>query len=160
MRASYAVLVTALLTLGVTLAASCNDTTGPATGAVEVTVATTGVDFDTDGYMVAVAGVTRSVPVNGTVTLFALPAGNFILQLGGVDPNCSVAPNVITVTVRPRLVTRLTLSVTCISRVGRIRVTTATTGTEVDPDGYRVRVDDGPDRVIGASSTVIIDDVL
>ncbi len=160
MGVSYPALVTALLTLGVTLAASCGDPTGPATGAIEVTVATTGVDFDTDGYTVAIAGAARSVPVNGTVTVFALPVGNFFVYLGGVDPNCSVAPNFTTVTVTPRLVTTVTFSVTCISRVGRIRVTTATTGSEVDPDGYRVRVDDGPDRVIGASSTVIIDDVL
>jgi WD40 repeat protein len=149
----------ALLTLTATLGAGCNDTTGPVGGEIRVTVTTTGVDFDPDGYVVVVAGAARSVPVNGTATIVVVSTGRFFAQLDGVDPNCSVARNSIPVTIRAGLSTPVAFSVTCISRVGRVRVTTATTGTEVDADGYGVRVDGGPERVIGASSAVIIDDV-
>jgi hypothetical protein len=39
---------------------------------------------------------------------------------------------------------------------GSIRVTTATTGSDLDPDGYFVRVDGGPDQLIGTNATITI----
>jgi hypothetical protein len=39
---------------------------------------------------------------------------------------------------------------------GSIQVTTATTGSYLDPDGYFVRVDGGPDQPIGTNATITI----
>ena len=39
---------------------------------------------------------------------------------------------------------------------GNIQVTTATTGSFLDPDGYSVRVDGGPDQLIGTNATIAI----
>jgi hypothetical protein len=39
---------------------------------------------------------------------------------------------------------------------GSIRVTTATTGSDLDPDGYFVRLDSGPDQLIGTNATITI----
>lgn len=63
---------------------------------VEVTIETTGVDLDPDGYGIlndewdydTGDGVTVPAPVNGTVTLF-LRAGDHALSLVGVASNCS-----------------------------------------------------------------------
>jgi hypothetical protein len=42
---------------------------------------------------------------------------------------------------------------------GSIQVTTATTGFDVDVDGYFVRVDGGPDQPIGTNATITMTDV-
>jgi hypothetical protein len=85
--------VASVLTLGCGLSGS----TAPRTGAIDVTVATTSADADVDpdGYMLSVdAGPRRTVGVNATVTIDALPAGNHLVQLDGMASNCSVnGPN-------------------------------------------------------------------
>lgn len=39
---------------------------------------------------------------------------------------------------------------------GSIQVTTVTTGSHLDPDGYFVRVDGGPDQLVGTNATITI----
>src|SRR5256885_1733212 len=69
-------------------------------GDVQVTTATTGVDLDPDGYTATLEAVTQvgpallsstPSPINGTVTISHLRAGNYYrLTLGGLASNCSV----------------------------------------------------------------------
>ena len=63
----------------------------PTTGAVTVTTTSTGVSVDFDGYTVVVAGVSRTVPANGTTTYGGLTAGSYPVALGDVAANCIVA---------------------------------------------------------------------
>ncbi|HET6703002.1 MAG TPA: hypothetical protein VFH14_14410 [Gemmatimonadaceae bacterium] len=62
-------------------------------GALRVIAATSGTDFDLNGYSVAI-GTARfdtaaALPVNDTVTV-ALPPGDFTVVLGGLTTNCQV----------------------------------------------------------------------
>ena len=47
--------------------------------------------------------------------------------------------------------------VTCAATMGSIQVTTVTTGSSLDPDGYTMSVDGGPFQVVGLNATLILD---
>src|SRR6266581_1206173 len=114
------------------------------TGVIKVTAATSGVDFDPDGYTVQVdAGQPRSLPVNGSAIFEGLGAGNQSVTLAGAATNCTAAgdnPRTVSVTTGglTRDTSRTTFEVTCLSTVGSIRVATATSGADLDPNGYTV----------------------
>src|SRR6266571_1927388 len=118
------------------------------TGVIKVTAATSGVDFDPDGYTVQVdAGQPRSLPVNGSAIFEGLGAGNHSVTLAGAATNCTAAgdnPRTVSVTTGglTRDTSRTTFEVTCLSTVGSIRVATATSGADLDPNGYTVLVDE------------------
>jgi hypothetical protein len=61
------------------------------TRSVTVTVATTGVSLDRDGYVVSVYNAGGPIAVNGTVTFSGVVAGSRFVTLSGVAPNCRVA---------------------------------------------------------------------
>jgi hypothetical protein len=61
-----------------------------ATGAIQVTVVTTGVDLDPNGYMVFAADRQLSAPINGVRTFDLVPAGSHTVRLGELAPNCRV----------------------------------------------------------------------
>ena len=93
MRAPFTGLVTPLFALAAILSFGCNDILGPSVGALDVTVSTTGVDVDTDGYIVTVAGTVRQVANNASVVFTGIPPGEYPVVVDGVDPNCSVTGN-------------------------------------------------------------------
>src|SRR5437870_11543953 len=79
----------AVFVLAWLLAAGCSDSTGPKTGAVQVSVTTTGVELDTNGYSVAIdGGVGHAIPVNGTMTFAGLSSGSHGVLLAGLASNC------------------------------------------------------------------------
>jgi Tol biopolymer transport system component len=131
-----------------------------ATGIVEVKSATTGLDLDPDGYTVQLDGGTpQAVGPSGTVRFIGVSGGDHQLSLGGVAGNCPVAgsnPRTVTVTtgVARRDTARTTFSVTCGAATGRIEVTAATTGLDLDPDGYTVQVDGGSPQPLAVNGTV------
>lgn len=130
----------AILTLG------CHDSTAPpdpATGAIEISVSTSGVviDFDSDGYFIKVdAGPARTVGVNTSATFTDLPSGSHLVRLDGVAPNCVVdGANPRTVEVAFGATAEVTFAVRC-GPEGRLQVTTATTGVDLDLNGYSVNL--------------------
>jgi WD40 repeat protein len=132
-------------TVGLAFAVSC-----PSPGAVAVSVATTGVELDQDGYWVAaerpgfVGGA--AAPVNGTVVLPGLAPGNYVVTLSGAATNCAVATaNPDTVTVVGGDTVAIAFAVICVVTSGTLLITTETTGSPADPDGYRVVVDESCD---------------
>jgi hypothetical protein len=85
------VTVTAGQTTPVAFAVSCT-ATGPTTGQVRITAATTGSSRDADGYSVSVdGGATQSLDINGSRTINGLSAGSHSVTLSGVAANCTVA---------------------------------------------------------------------
>ena len=126
-----------------------------ATGVIEVTAATSGIDLDGDGYMVQVdSDTSRPLPINGTVRFPGVPGGTHTVTLSGAAVNCSVADaNPRTVIVKTGAATRDTartaFTVSCGSRNGTLRITTVTSGVELDPDGYTVVVDEECDTYYG-----------
>lgn len=127
------------------LCAGCN-LDGPSTGEVRITVTTIGAaaDRDPDGYTLRdEEGNTYPLPSNGFVRIPDVPKGTHVYTLEGLASNCTVAGgNSIALEVRGdlSLPTTITVSVTCASRTGTVVVTTVTTGSDLDPDGYLVNI--------------------
>jgi hypothetical protein len=77
--------------VSVAFSIACGDALPPGDGELEVTVQTGGSSVDQDGYGVALYHVTGpAIPINGTVTIGNLPAGDQAVGLVGVAPNCAV----------------------------------------------------------------------
>jgi len=140
-----------VITAGVVSLVIFNTTCVAATGVIEVATATTGIDLDPDGYQVLLdSGSTLALPGNGIVRFTAVSPGPHRVTLSGAAANCAVgAENPRTVTVASggttRDTARTTFNVSCVSRNGTLRITTATSGVELDPDGYTVVVDESCD---------------
>jgi Tol biopolymer transport system component len=137
-----------VVTAGVVSLVIFNTTCVAATGVIEVATATTGIDLDPDGYQVLLdSGSTLALPGNGIVRFTAVSPGPHRVTLSGAAANCAVgAENPRTVTVASggatRDTARTTFNVSCVSRNGTLRITTATSGVDLDPDGYTVVVDE------------------
>ena len=157
MRNGLRALLTSLLALGapmlLSVACSGEDTTGPEnqTGAVQVTATTSGVDLDPDGYMVALdGGSDRALARDGSTTFSSVAAGQHQVTLTGMAGNCSVTgANPVTASVSSGNTAQVTFEVVCEAPTGFVQVSTATTGDDLDPDGYTVTLDGGSDRSIG-----------
>lgn len=149
-----------LLTL--TLAACGSDPISPGQGTVQVTVTTTGVDPDANGYQISVDGATAvTVPSNGTQALANVPVGTRSLTVSGIASNCTLAgANPRSVTVSRGQTSNVTLSVTCTQIVGRIRVLTVTTGTLIDPNGFQVRAGTGASAAVPANGETILSNIV
>jgi len=92
-------------------------------GVARVTVATTGVDVDLDGYRAYVDGSwdgSQGVGINGTVLLTRIRPGTRSIQLGQVASNCAVTgTNPVAITVAGGDTIPVTFNVTC-ARTQRI----------------------------------------
>ena len=112
-------------------------------GAIEVRAVTTGQEPDPDGYHLIVDdALDFPLNANGSARIGHLDPGLHLLRLEGLESNCQIAgSNPRSVNVPLAGLAAVTFSVTCVQFTGSIRVTTATTGTELDPDGYVVVVD-------------------
>ena len=116
------------------------------TGVIGVTAVVTGGSTDHDGFTVAVGtSAAQSLAAGATRYITGRPAGAQSVVLGSIAPNCTVtAPNPRNVTVvvggLTRDTVRTTFNITCVEMPSDVRVTTATTGTVLDPDGYTITV--------------------
>jgi len=114
-------------------------------GELFVSTNTTGVDVGS-GYTVTVdGGASQTIAANGNVTFTQLYATAHSVVLSGVPGNCTVSgPNAQQVNVSAGQTAAITFSGSCTpigSGSGALTVTTSTTGSNVDPDGYTVTVD-------------------
>src|SRR5256712_873402 len=125
------------------------------TGDLGVTTATTGSDPDPDGYTVIVDGTSNQpIGINGSVTFSGVSAGSHTVALSGVAPNCSVSGGASrTVTVPSGGAVTLAYSVSCTTPPGDLRVTTSTSGSSLDPDGYTVTVDGTTSQPIATNNS-------
>ena len=155
-------------TVRVTIAIQCPRTTGD----VAVSVATTGFDFDADGYIVAVDGIPRGLvaaSASAQFTAHALTPTNHVVSLTDVASNCTVAANNQSVSVTAGVTANVSFAVSC-AKVAAIRFSGAMTGVDRDPDGFVLSVDGAagtpgliagstPVRVASGSHTWAISDV-
>ncbi|HET7295530.1 MAG TPA: hypothetical protein VFI66_00215, partial [Gemmatimonadales bacterium] len=145
-------------TVRVTFSVSCA-ATGPQTGDLTVTTGTSGSNVDPDGYSVTVdAAQSRAIAANGSVTFSGLPAGNHSVVLSGVAGNCTVSGGTSrTASVPAGGTVTVGYSVTCAATpppTGDLTVTSSTSGSNLDPDGYTVSVDGGQGRAIPSNGSV------
>lgn len=137
------------LALGQVAAVDFDLSCSAVTGMIEVNAATSGLDLDPNGYTVEVDGGSPQVlPINGTVRFPGLAAGDHSVTFGGAAGNCAVGganPRTLPVTTggAARDTARTTFDVSCVATTGIIEVTAATSGVELDPNGYTVKVDSG-----------------
>ena len=126
------------------------------TGNLVVTTQTTGSD-QPSGYTITVDG-TQSQPIaaSGSVTFAGLSAGSHSVAIGPPVPNCALVntSNPQTVTVPAGGTATATFTVDCQPNRGTLTVTTSTSGSDLDPDGYTVRVDLGDPRAIPIDGSV------
>jgi len=128
------------------------------TGAIEVTSSTTGGAPDPDGYTVSSdAGAGQPIGINASLTLSDVLPGQHTVELSGLAPNCTVSgPNPDAVTVVANATAQSSFTVTCVS--GSIEISTATSGTALDPDGYAVSLDGAPEQPIGINASLTLTD--
>lgn len=129
----------------------------PTTGSIAVSVATTGVDLDSDGYVVKVDGVSKGpITPNGSRTVVDVAAGARTVTIEGISVNCAAASPSRSVTVTAGAATNAAFSVSCAANVGTVMITTSTTGLVLDPDGYQVALNGGGATAIGINATTTV----
>jgi len=154
-------------TVCVVIVTACHDRSEPAappaTGEIRISVSMTGADLPAT-YSVIVGGRSVSGSASLGATIPGLRPGTYSVMLT-VQRNCQVVgDNPRPVTVVAGQTTEFEFSISCVATTGTLRVTTVTTGVDLDPDGYQLRIEgynlDGSrylkDRATGANETQII----
>jgi hypothetical protein len=134
------------------------------TGRLQVTSATSGPSADPDGYVITLDGTDRgTLGGSGAVTIEGLAAGDHVIGLSGVAGNCEVqAENPRSVTVTAGASATVAFAITCAAPppvTGTLRITTSTTGADLDADGYAVALDGGTSQPIGTTATATLANV-
>jgi TolB protein len=146
-------------TTRVSFAVTCNATTGSLT----ITSATSGPSPDPDGYTISIDGENRgALGVNAAVTVSGLVPGSHLVGLSGLAANCQIlGDNLQPVTITAGANTTVTFTIVCATPpgAGSLRITTATAGSSLDPDGYTVSVDGATPQSIGINATLTIEDL-
>ena len=157
------ILVASGATASVTFNVVCNEPL-PSTGTIQVNISTTGADPDPDGYLATLdgSGPTLAVPVGGSALFSDVPAGTHSVAITGIAANCSADAASKSATVTAGATATVAFDVTCTAippETGTIRVTTATTGPNPDPDGYQFAIDARSSRSIGVNAGETVNDV-
>jgi probable HAF family extracellular repeat protein len=136
---------------------SCSgDDVGPGTnGSIEIVTATSGTEPDLDGYAVTIdGGPETAVTANGTLRRDNLASGGHSVRLAGVAAHCAVqGENPRTVVVEAGATAHVSFAIACNAGTGSLDVTTITTLTSRDPDGYSLIIDGREQEQIGAIDT-------
>jgi hypothetical protein len=152
--------VTAGETTSVTFEVTCHATTG----SLSVAVTSGGPSADPDGYTLTLdGGAAGALAANGQLSLDGVKEGNHEVGLSGVSGNCSVVgDNPQTVAVLAGESATVSFAVTCVApptNSGTLRVTTATAGSDLDPNGYSFQVDGGAGQPIGVNAAATLPNV-
>ncbi len=149
------------VTAGAVVEAAFAVTCAGATGTIEATAATSGTSPDPDGYALSVDGGTpQPLTPDAPLTIPNLAPGDHAVELTGVAANCTVGDNPRTVAVTADATVPVAFAVTCSTVLGSLQVTTTTSGSSPDPDGYSLSVDGGAPVTVGPSATVPVEGLL
>jgi hypothetical protein len=130
---------------------------GATTGTLQVIASIEGPLLDPDGYTLRLDGGSEApLAVSDTVVFAGIAAGDYVLELVGISPECRVhGSNPRAVKVSAGGAARTIFAVVCGQRgTGRLTVTTFTYG--VRPDSYVVKVTGGPSAAIGPEDRVTL----
>ncbi|MGN6392533.1 MAG: hypothetical protein ACTHM9_09850 [Gemmatimonadales bacterium] len=130
----------------------------PSTGTLEIATATSGPNQDTDGYAFTIDGGTaQPIGVTATVSVAGLVPGSHSIVLQGTAPNCTInGQNPLAASIGAGATARVTFAVTCVAATGALTVTTTTSGSPLDPDGYTLSIDNGTASALGVSASATI----
>jgi hypothetical protein len=145
-------------TAGVAFAITCV-APPPETGTLTVSIATTGTD--PDGYRLVIDDARQPVALNGTVTLNNVATGDHVVRLSGLATGCLPAEaNPRQVAVTAGSTAAVTFTVTCTPPpVGSLQISTATTGSSPDTNGYTFALDGGVAQQIGSNAALTLDSI-
>ncbi len=131
------------------------------TGTLAIRVTTVGTQVDSDGYLVVLSdGQSVAVSVNDLLELANLPLGQWTIEILGLANNCSATGSVTrSVEVTGGVTITVDFTITCVDNTGEVVVTTTTTGEDLDPNGYWVRVVGGVPVPIGIDDQVTLEAV-
>ncbi len=126
-------------------------------GVLKTITATSGANLDPDGYRLVVdGGAGQHLAINDTLDV-GLSVGDHMVELDSVAANCTVAgSNPRTVSVPSQDTATTTFTVSCSSQTGDLHVTTSTSGTNQDPDGYALSVDSGPTQHLAINDSLTL----
>jgi hypothetical protein len=115
---------------------------------------------DPDGYTVRIDdGQSQPLGIGEGLTVPGLPPGVHSVFLGGLASNCSVyGDNPKSVTISAAYTVTAYFVVYCTHPGASVEVTTITTGSLPDPDGYLLNVS-GTTRQIGVNDTVVVENL-
>jgi hypothetical protein len=136
-----------------------DDLTQPGTGTLEITTTTAGPEPDPDGYTFQIDGGPNTPIGSSASTTTDLPEGSHSIRLTGLADNCAVAENPRDVTVVGGQTATATFAVTCTPTNGSLTITTATSGTAPDADGYEVTLDGAGRGALPANGSVTLADI-
>src|SRR5213078_3847276 len=141
---------------GVAVTQTASVTVTASTGNLTVSTSTTGSSLDPDGYTVTVdGGSPQAIGINASVSYTNLSAGSHTVAISGVAGNCSVSGGTSrTVNVPSGGTGSTTFSVSCTTPSGNLTVSTSTTGSSLDPDGYTATVDGATSQAVGINGSV------
>ena len=150
------------VTVGATVEVSFVVTCAGTTGTIQATVATTGTSPDPDGYTLSVDGGTpQPIGPDAPLTIPTVAPGDHAVELAGVAANCTVeGDNPRTVAVVGDATAPVAFAVACSTILGSLQVTTTTSGSSPDPDGYSLSVDGGAPLPVGPNATVPVEGLL
>ncbi|HZN98659.1 MAG TPA: Ig-like domain-containing protein, partial [Gemmatimonadales bacterium] len=137
----------------------------PGTGSIQVVVSTSGPDPDPDGYVATLDGVGPGIPVptTGSATFPGVVVGSHTVALSGLASNCTASgAGSATTNVSSGAASEVSFTVTCTAlppTVGAIRISTSTTGSDLDADGYQFAIDGGAAQSIAANGQVRVNQV-
>ena len=130
-------------------------------GALEVSVVVEGSRPDVDGYVASLVGredPARVDPAGGTVRFSNLSPGSHSIRLDDLAPNCFVkGANPRRVNLHPNQTFTVQFLVRCPGS-GQLLITTTSQGVDLDPDGYRLIMEDSSVREeeIGPNDSLLI----
>lgn len=123
-----------------------------------VSIVTTGTGIDPDGYVLQVDSLPpRAVQANDEVVL-DLVAGKHTISLTGLAPNCRASGSDWVRFLGAGERSELAISVAC-PGAGVLRITTRTTGSDIDSDGYLITIDRAP-QVVPVNGEVEIEAIV
>ena len=127
-------------------------------GVLKTITATSGANLDPDGYRLVVdGGAGPHLTINDTADVTGLSVGDHTVRLDSVAANCTVADsNPRTVSVPSQDTASTTFTVSCSSLTGDLHVTTSTSGSNQDPDGYALSVDGGPTQHVAINDSLTL----
>jgi WD40 repeat protein len=143
---------------GLFAAVACGgDPIEPVTGALQVTAAVSGAGSDVDGFLVVVDGsIERPLAATSPVLLPALPTGRHQVVLEGMSANCAAGSPDQAVEITAGDTARVGFEIACDAAAGALRVTVRTSGSDIDPSGYEVLVDDSARGSVGADAATLM----
>lgn len=134
----------------------------PPAGAIRVVTATTGAA--PEGYELMLDGVSQGL-IGSTAarTLEGIPAGTHAVGLSAFPTNCQLeGSNPQSVSVTAGATAEAGFALTCTTppiAAGSIDIAVSTSGSDLDPDGYRVAVDGAAPQVIGLNGRILLTNV-